>query len=84
MLRGKTGQVPPKYSTSIVRLIEMMGERTCSLKEMIGLKNRENFLENYLNPSMETGLVESLYPDKPKHPRQKYRLTDRGKKLLTQ
>ncbi len=73
MLRGKTGQVPPKYSTSIVRLIEMMG-----------LKNRENFLENYLNPSMETGLVESLYPDKPKHPRQKYRLTDRGKKLLTQ
>ncbi len=73
MLRGKTGQVPPKYSTSIVRLIEMMG-----------LKNRENFLENYLNPSMETGLVEPLYPDKPKHPRQKYRLTDRGKKLLTQ
>ena len=73
MLRGKTGQVPPKYSTSIVRLIEMMG-----------LKNRENFLENYLNPSMETGLMEPLYPDKPKHPRQKYRLTDRGKKLLTQ
>ena len=46
------------------------------------LKNRENFLDNYLNPSMETGLVELLYPDQPKHPKQKYRLTEQGKTLL--
>ena len=39
----------------------MIGERTCSLKEIMGmmeLKNRENFLDNYLNPSIEAGLVE--------------------------
>ena len=80
-----TRQVPDKYPTNIVRLIEMLGERTCSLKEMMEmmeLKNRENFLDNYLNPSMETGLVEPLYPDQPKHPKQKYRLTEKGKNML--
>ena len=79
------GQVPDKHPTSIVRLIEMIGEQTCSLKEMMGmmeLKDRENFLGNYLNPSMEAGLVEPLYPNQPKHPKQKYRLTEQGKVLL--
>lgn len=79
------GQAPDKYPTSIVRLIKMIGEQTCSLKEMMGmmeLKDRENFLGNYLNPSMEAGLVEPLYPDQPKHPKQKYRLTEQGKALL--
>ena len=51
---------------------------------MMELKNRENFLDNYLNPSMETGLVEPLYPDQPKHPKQKYRLTEKGKNMLKQ
>ena len=63
----------------------MIGERTYSLKEMMGmmeLKDRENFLVNYLNPSMEAGLVEPLYPDQPKHPKQKYQLTEQGKALL--
>ena len=80
-----TRQVPDKHPTSIVRLIELIGEHTCSLKEMMGmmeLKDRENFLGNYLNPSMEAGLVEPLYPDQPKHPKQKYRLTEQGKALL--
>lgn len=80
-----TRQAPDKYPTSIVGLIEMIGERSCSLKEMMGmmeLKNRENFLNNYLNPSMEAGWVEPLYPNQPTHPKQKYRLTEQGKALL--
>ena len=59
-----TRQASDKYPTSIVRLIELIGEHTCSLKEMMGmmeLKDRENFLGNYLNPSMEAGLVEPVY-----------------------
>ena len=78
-------QAPDKYPTSIVGLIEMIGERSCSLKEMMGmmeLKGRENFLDNYLNPSMEAGWVEPLYPNQPTHPKQKYRLTEQGKALL--
>lgn len=46
------------------------------------LKDRENFLHNYLNPAIESGVVEPLYPDQPKHPKQKYRLTEAGKSLL--
>jgi ATP-dependent DNA helicase RecG len=68
-----------------LQLITFIGEQTCSLKEMMGLmalKNRENFLENYLNPSMEAGLVEALYPNLPKHPKQKYRLTEKGRTVL--
>ena len=46
------------------------------------LKDRKNFMNAYLNPSMEANLVESLYPEQPRHPKQKYRLTERGKALL--
>jgi ATP-dependent DNA helicase RecG len=46
------------------------------------LKNRESFMNTYLNPAMEVKLVEQLYPEQPNHPRQKYRLTDKGKELL--
>jgi ATP-dependent DNA helicase RecG len=50
--------------------------------ELLQLKHRENFLNNYLNPSMDAGLVEPLYPDQPWHPKQKYLLTEKGKALL--
>lgn len=63
----------------------MIGECTYSLKEMMklmDLKDRENFLNNYLVPSMEAGWVEPLYPNQPKHPKQKYRLTEQGKEVL--
>ena len=48
----------------------------------MGLKDRVNFLWNHLNPAVESGLVEPIYPNSPKHPRQKYRLTEKGKALL--
>ena len=50
--------------------------------ELMELKDRENFLNNHLNPSISNGYVEPLYPDSPKHPKQKYRLTEKGKALL--
>ncbi|WP_333558669.1 Fic family protein [Coprobacter secundus] len=44
----------------------------------INLKDRENFMANYLNPAIKEGFVVMLYPDSPKHPRQKYLLTAKG------
>ena len=55
--------------------------RQLSIKEMLAamnLKNRENFMVNYLSPAMRGGFVSMLYPDKSRHPRQKYMLTDKG------
>ena len=51
---------------------------------MIGLKDKSNFLELYLYPAIRLDLVEPIYPEKPKHPRQKYRLTEKGLELLKQ
>ena len=44
----------------------------------VGLKDRPNFLEYSLSPAMSEGFVRMLYPDSPRHPRQKYLLTVKG------
>lgn len=69
------------------KLLVVIGENLFSAKEImerIGLKDKKNILETYLYPAIELKLVEPLYPENPKHPRQKYRLTDKGKKLQKQ
>ena len=66
---------------SIIRLVKALGEEQLSVKvmmERIGLKDRENFLDYSLNPSMNEGYIRMLYPDSPRHPRQKYLLTVKG------
>ena len=62
----------------------MLGQKQLSVKELLQafrLKDRENFLHLYLNPAMGEGLVRQLFPEKPRHPRQKYLLTVRGMAL---
>ena len=48
------------------------------------LKDRMNFVELFLNPAVAEGFVRMLYPDKPRHPRQKYLLTAKGILLYNQ
>ena len=48
------------------------------MMEAIGLKDRKNFLEYSLNPALDEGFVRMIYPDSPRHPRQKYLLTVKG------
>lgn len=45
----------------------------------IGLKHRPTFRENYFVPALVDGAIEFLYPDHPKHPKQKYRLIEVAK-----
>lgn len=66
---------------NVIRLVKIIANNIMSVKEMmtaVGLKNRENFVEYSLNPAMREGLVTMLYPDKPRHPRQRYLLTVKG------
>lgn len=52
-----------------------------SVKEMLNvleLKERKSFISLYLNPAIDEGYVSMLYPDSPRHPRQKYLLTTKG------
>ena len=66
---------------NVVRLMRALGHEKLSVKDLmvrIGLKDRKNFLEYSLNPALNTGFVRMLYPESPKHPRQKYLLTVKG------
>lgn len=66
---------------NIRQLVLAIGEQQMSVKEMmeaLSLKGRDNFLKVYLNPAMEGQYVRLLYPNSPRHPRQKYLLTVKG------
>ena len=82
--RTSTGQVQDKLHTdnpNIVKLVQIIGEQELSVKEMmdgVGLKGRDNFLNLYLNPAVADGYIRLLFPQSPRHPRQKYLLTVKG------
>lgn len=66
---------------NIEKLVRTLGEQQMSVKqimEALGLKGRDNFLNLYLKPSISKGYVRLLYPDSPRHSRQKYLLTTKG------
>ena len=81
---------PDKLGTKnqyIINLVTVIGQTETSIKEMLahlGLKNRESFMDVYLNPAIKEKFVRMLYPDKPRHPRQKYLLTAKGVLLYNQ
>ena len=47
----------------------------------LALKDSSNFRENYLEPTVKVALIERIYPNNPNHPKQKYRLTEKGLKI---
>lgn len=66
---------------NICRLVRVLGSGQMSVRELmagLGLKERDNFLNKYLTPALEGAYLCLLYPDSPRHPKQKYRLTPRG------
>lgn len=87
-----TPQAPHKYPTSwgavtenTKRLVRVINKEELSANEMlakIGLKDRKNFSTLFLGPAIESGFVCQLYPESPRHPRQKYLLTTKGIMLL--
>ena len=65
----------------ITRLVALIGQEEKSISELMkmsGLKHRPNFIEYHLTPAISEGYVRMLYPDSPRHPRQKYLLTVKG------
>ena len=77
--------VPHQYSTSSLPVKTLIEKAThdfmtvWQLAELCGLKDIRYFRKNYLNPALEEGAIERLYPEQPKHPKQKYRLTEAAK-----
>ncbi len=82
--RISTGQVQEtqiELNYNITRLLSSIQKDQISVKDLMDrlhLKGRDNFLKLYLNPALQVGLVCRLFPDSPRHPKQKYRLTAKG------
>ena len=85
-----TPQVQDKIHTedpNIRMLIHVVGEQELSVKEImegLGLKDRKNVLNLYLNPALTAGYMRLLFPQSPRHPRQKYLLTVKGLALYNE
>ena len=45
--------------------------------EIMNRTNKSKFKSTIINPLVENGFLELTYPDKPKSPMQKYRLTSK-------
>lgn len=81
---------PDKFNTKsqyVKSLVMVIGANELSVKEMLsglGLKDRESFLDVYLNPAIKGKFVRLLYPNSPRHPRQKYLLTVKGLTLYNE
>lgn len=76
-------QVADALPKGVVRLLKVLKGEMSVLDMMMALKlgGRRNFLEKYLSPAIELGLVEMTQPDSPRSPTQKYRLTDKGRNV---
>ena len=65
----------------VAKLLAALGERTLSANELqqrLGMKNRVNFLKNWLQPALELDVIEQTIPDKPSSKNQKYQKRTRS------
>ncbi len=65
-----------QLSVYVSRLLEVMEYdvpyTSSCLMEKVGIKTKDSFRNNYLNPAMEMGLIEMTVPDKPRSRNQRY------------
>ena len=78
-----TPHVVPHVTPHVVRLIgALQGEMSrAALMKTLELLDRRNFVENYLQPALDAGLVEMTLPNRPRSRSQRYRLTAQGSQI---
>lgn len=73
-------------SDPVEKLIMVM-DKEYSISELMNflkLSHKPNFRKNYLQPAVESGIIELTIPEKPSSSKQKYRLTQKGKSIKKQ
>lgn len=70
---GRSDAEASEYVKKMLSIMEYDVPYTAvSIMDMLGLKSRETFRKNYINPAMELGLVQMTIPDKPNSRNQRY------------
>ena len=80
--REQAGVQAKEQVQRLVNVIREDAYTVSDLLRLLHLTGRRNFVENYLKPAIEEGYVLRAYPDKPKHPNQRYYLSEKGLKLV--
>jgi len=89
-IRTRTGHDPDMIRTRLESEPDMIkilgycknGRSVREIMQLLGLKHRETFLNNYLNPLIQKKLISMTIPDKPKSPKQRYIITRDGLEAL--
>ena len=80
-------QVSVQVGEQVKMLINSIGGKELSVDEILEVykllykqayKSKWYFKKHTIQPALLEGYVEMIYPDKPNHPKQKYRLTAKG------
>ena len=79
---------PVTQPVAVVVLIRLTGSTgplgNSEILANFGLSDRTHLREHYIDPALADGLVERTIPEKPTSRLQKYRLTEKGRRLLEQ
>lgn len=78
-------QVSDQVGDQVIRLLGVIGKKEVGASELmsgLGLSHRPTFRKNYLEPALAAAVIERTQPDSPRSPTQRYRLTDKGRRLL--
>ena len=79
-----TPPVPPQYPPSLKEIVQALHKSKKEmprndLQQALEIKDKKHFLREYLQPALESDLIEMTIPDKPNSSKQKYRLTELGR-----
>jgi len=75
-----------KEEARVYKLVQVLGKQVLPRRQIIadlGMRqqSRHTFINNYLRPTWERGLIDHAYPNTPNKPEQAYRLTAKGLEL---
>jgi len=83
-----TAPVAAPVGEYVTRLLVLLADRVAlsnaDILVAFGLKSRRRLRDTYIDPALADGLVERTIPEKPTSRLQKYRLTEKGRRLLEQ
>jgi len=79
-----TMEVATEVTTEVRKMLEACRTPLSwrEIMDVLGLSNREHVRKAYIKPALENGWLAMTIPDKPRSSKQRYVLTEKGKKLM--